>query len=216
MPTMTVAEYAAHRGVLPLVVTLAVQNGRIQASDGLIDQESADAVWGGGGASKGSLATAAAQPASKVEKRTRRHASMARIGPRTPGAPHGIPKPVEPTAAGEPTLEQEAALERMQQAGVGSLSAEEAAQLYPVARTMREYQVAKLREVETRKKMGEVVDREFVAKSIDKAFVTLRDALMGIPDRVSAILAAETDEFKVGRALRDELVSVLNGFDLKI
>lgn len=66
--------------------------------------------------------------------------------------------------------------------------------------------VLELRAAETR---GELVRAESVRQVWAKRIVNTRDALLLVPHRLSAALAAETDPDRVGRIIEDEIHSVM-------
>ena len=80
---------------------------------------------------------------------------------------------------------------------------------YATARTMREAFRAKMAKLDYEEREGKLVDARKVR---DDAFQTgrmVRDGLLGIPDRMADVLAAENDPAEVRRMLMDELELVL-------
>jgi phage terminase Nu1 subunit (DNA packaging protein) len=76
-------------------------------------------------------------------------------------------------------------------------------------KSRRELAEAQLAELELREKTAELVQRDVVARETFTLFRTLRDRILGIPDRIAAIIAAESDTAKVHALLTAELRSVL-------
>jgi hypothetical protein len=64
---------------------------------------------------------------------------------------------------------------------------------------------AKLRRLEFETKQGRLIEAEPVRKTIADAVRTLRDGILGIPDRLATVLAAENDAKKVHVTLKIEL-----------
>jgi len=80
---------------------------------------------------------------------------------------------------------------------------------YNLARALREEANAKLADIKQKQAAGELVE---VAKIRDIAFKAgrvVRDQVLTIPDRVSADLAAETNQYKVYLLLTNELKNAL-------
>lgn len=78
------------------------------------------------------------------------------------------------------------------------------------AKAQKEYYQAQLKKIELRKKQGELVDADEIKRSAFECARSVRDSLLGIPDRLSAVLAAETDEFKTRELLRTEITAALS------
>jgi len=76
---------------------------------------------------------------------------------------------------------------------------------YLTARTMREAYRAKMARMEYEQKQGKLTDAGQVREEAFQAGRIVRDAILGLPDRLADILAAETDPGNVQRLLRDEL-----------
>lgn len=80
---------------------------------------------------------------------------------------------------------------------------------YWEARTAREQTRAKRERLEYEKAIGQVVDAEEVRLAAFNCGRALRDAIFNLPDRLSPILAAETDPRKVNQILHKELRTAL-------
>lgn len=81
---------------------------------------------------------------------------------------------------------------------------------FVTARTMREAFKAKMAKMEYEEKAGKLTDASKVREEAFRAGRIVRDSLLGIPDRLSDVLAAENDPVKVRQLLMDEFESILN------
>lgn len=80
---------------------------------------------------------------------------------------------------------------------------------YVQARIESEKVKIKLKELELQKKRGELISASEVQKAaFDKARL-VRDAILNVPSRISAILAAESNQIKVEALLMAELKKAL-------
>ena len=77
------------------------------------------------------------------------------------------------------------------------------------AKTVEMVYRARLRKLEFEARERRLIDAEEVRKAIAGAGRGVRDGLLGLPDRVAAILAAESDAKKVHATLKTELVREL-------
>lgn len=80
---------------------------------------------------------------------------------------------------------------------------------YQQSRALHEYYRASLKKLEYDAKAGDLVDRVTVETEAFECARTVRDAMQAIPNRLSAVLAAETDADRVEKALRDEIRTAL-------
>lgn len=60
-------------------------------------------------------------------------------------------------------------------------------------------------ELELQRGRGRVVDRARMEQAMSEVLVTVRESLLAIPDRVAAIIAAETDEQRVRASISAEI-----------
>jgi hypothetical protein len=76
---------------------------------------------------------------------------------------------------------------------------------------------ALLKKLEYEEKSGALVRKDAVDSEVFSSFRGLRDRILGIPDRIGSILAAESDVATIRERLRDELVECLEALanDLK-
>ena len=93
--------------------------------------------------------------------------------------------------------------------GASSAAAGAVNDLFRKAQTQERAYSARLLELKYRRESGELVAISEVRAAYARRISTLRDAMMQIPSRLAAVLAAETDEVKVHDLLEDELHLVL-------
>jgi hypothetical protein len=89
--------------------------------------------------------------------------------------------------------------------GVGS-------QDYAKARAIKENYNARLAKIQYEEKIGKLVNSDEVAVAAFNKGRILRDVMLGLPDRLAAILAAEMDEAKVHDLLDTEIRAALTKF----
>lgn len=77
------------------------------------------------------------------------------------------------------------------------------------ARTIAQQHKAALLKIELDEKAGRLVEAEQVKIAAFNKSRQVRDALLNIPDRISPILAAETDELRVAEILNQEIKAAL-------
>jgi hypothetical protein len=77
------------------------------------------------------------------------------------------------------------------------------------ARTIEMVFRAKLRRLEYETKQGKLIEAELVRKTVADAVRGLRDGILGLPDRLATVLAAESDAKKVHVTLKTELARQL-------
>ena len=82
------------------------------------------------------------------------------------------------------------------------------------SRAKREFHMAALAEMDVKEREGNLVNADQVRESAFKLARQTRDAMLNIPDRVSADLAAETDAFKVHARLTKEIREALSALAL--
>ena len=102
------------------------------------------------------------------------------------------PPPAQASPAGLP---QRPAAESLGQAGAS----------FGQARTIEMVFRAKLRRLEFETKQGRLIEAEAVRKTVADAVRSLRDGILGLPDRLATVLAAESDSKKVHVTLKTEL-----------
>jgi len=73
------------------------------------------------------------------------------------------------------------------------------------ARTIEMVFRAKLRRLEFETKQGRLIEAKAVRKTIAEAVRSLRDGILGLPDRLATVLAAESDSKKIHVTLKTEL-----------
>ncbi|WP_419835375.1 hypothetical protein [Endozoicomonas atrinae] len=80
---------------------------------------------------------------------------------------------------------------------------------FVTARTMREAFKAKMAKMEYEEKAGKLTDASKVREEAFRAGRIVRDSLLGIPDRLSDVLAAENDPAQVRQLLMGEFENIL-------
>jgi hypothetical protein len=83
---------------------------------------------------------------------------------------------------------------------------------YARARAVRENYLARLAKIEFEERSGKLISRDEVQVAAFNRFRTFRDGMLNIPDRVAAVLAAETDTAKVHGLLTTEIRKALHEF----
>ena len=85
---------------------------------------------------------------------------------------------------------------------------------YSRARAIREYYQASLAKIEYEQKVGKLLPKDEVQAAAFNTYRQFREQLLNIPDRVAAIIAAETgmDTKKVHEILTAEVRQALNEF----
>ena len=83
---------------------------------------------------------------------------------------------------------------------------------YTKSRAVREFFLARLAEIEYKEKNGSLISKDEVKIATFNEHRAMRDAMLNLPDRLAAMLAAETDEAKVYKILLDEIRKGLNDY----
>ena len=76
-------------------------------------------------------------------------------------------------------------------------------------RIKSETEKAKLLEIKAKVEAGKFVDADIVKAAAFRRGRVIRDAILSVPDRIDAVLAAETDRRKVHELLTNELTRAL-------
>ena len=77
------------------------------------------------------------------------------------------------------------------------------------SRAVRETYLARLAKIEFEERSGKLLSRDEVTVTAFTVARTVRDNLLNIPDRVAAMLAAETDPGRVHQILSEEIRKAL-------
>ena len=80
---------------------------------------------------------------------------------------------------------------------------------FNVSRSKKEYFHAKLAEIDVGVKKKELIDAKLVEKKSFEIAVSIREALLTLPDRVSSLFASETDSTVIDKTLREEILFIL-------
>jgi len=83
---------------------------------------------------------------------------------------------------------------------------------YAAARAIREQFLARLAKIEFEERSGKLISRDEIQVAAFNKFRTFRDGMLNIPDRVAAVLAAESDPHKVHETLTTEIRKALLEF----
>jgi hypothetical protein len=83
---------------------------------------------------------------------------------------------------------------------------------YTKARAVREHYQARLAKIDYEERVGNLVSKDEVQVAAFNKFRQYRDAMLNIPDRVAAMLAAETEEPKCYEIIATEIRKALNEF----
>ncbi len=83
---------------------------------------------------------------------------------------------------------------------------------YTKARAVREHYQARLAKIEYEERVGSLVSKDEIQVAAFNLGRQARDAMLNIPGRLAAQLAAETDEAKCFELLDGEIRKALNGF----
>jgi hypothetical protein len=83
---------------------------------------------------------------------------------------------------------------------------------YTKARAVREHYQARLAKIEYEERVAKLVPKDEVQVAAFNKFRQYRDAMLNIPDRLAAMLAAETEESKCYEILATEIRKALNDF----
>jgi len=185
---MGVTEYARHRGCELRAVQFAIQRGRItKDANGLIDSDKADRDW--------ERNTNHAQARYGKKRRDRDPASDVQGG-KTRAATW---------AAKHKAAESAAATQSDPDRLSSSMS-------FANARAAKEIYEARLKKIELEERLGNLLSRKAVEVAQYNRGRIIRDALMNIPNRIAAQLAAETDPAACHDLLEAEIRMVLEEF----
>ncbi len=83
---------------------------------------------------------------------------------------------------------------------------------YARARAVRENYLARLAKIEFEERSGKLVNRDEVEVAAFSRFRTFRDGMLNIPDRVAALMAAESDPARIHEILTTEIRKALLEF----
>ena len=84
--------------------------------------------------------------------------------------------------------------------------------IFAVARGVREQYLARLTKIEYEERVGKLISSDEVRVAAFNRFRVFRDAMLNMPDRIGAVLAAESDPAKVHSILASEIRNALNEF----
>lgn len=181
------AEYARHRGCDYQLVQAAVRAGRItRGEDGLIDQDQADLDW--------AKNTDQSQVRTNLKHRRRDPQVDVEVG-----------RKLQAQWVEKQRGQEDDILGDTQQGKTAPIN-------FASARAAREIFAARLLKVELDQKLKTLVDKRTVQLEAQNRGQVLRDALLNIPDRLSAQLAAEQSPAGVHEILASEIRMVLEEY----
>ena len=82
------------------------------------------------------------------------------------------------------------------------------------AQAEKERYKAKLAKLEYEEKIGKLVDRESIEREAFRVARVVRDAMLSLPDRLAALVTAETDQAKNHTLMTKEIMAALKGLPL--
>jgi hypothetical protein len=83
---------------------------------------------------------------------------------------------------------------------------------YSKARAVREHYLARLAKIDFEERIGKLVPKDDVEISAFNKYRQFRDHMLNIPDRLGAVVAAESEPAKVYEVLSTEIRKALNEF----
>jgi hypothetical protein len=190
MEPVSLRAYARHRGVSLRAVQKAIQAGRIEKSPaGKIDVPIADTQWDTRTAPRPLIAKRNGSPQKQktvpADGQSRRFPEPNR-NPNVPADPRmDLPRGDLPGASGAD---------------------------YSRARAVRENYLARMSKLDFEERSGKLVSRDEIQVAAFNKFRTFRDGMLNLPDRLAAVLAAESDSAKVHELLATEIRKALLEF----
>jgi hypothetical protein len=187
---MSLSEYARHRGCSVSAVQQAAQAGRItRGPDGRVDSEQADLDW---------------------ERNTNHNQARYKKGT----VPHR-PADIQPSQhRRDPAVDTAAGLKRAetwsQKHAQATMPNAPEGMTYQTAKAVKEVYDARLKKIELDQKTGLLISKAHVEIAYYNVFHVLRDALLNIPNRIAAQVAAETDPVLIHDLITQELYQILD------
>ncbi len=183
---MSLRAYARHRGVSLRAVQKALKSGRISArEDGRLDADLADDNWARNTAPR---PQAPARPKSK-------------LAAQKAAAPTTAPERAHHHSDTRPAVLQSTEPPRL-----------ESGLEYSKARAVRESYLARLAKIDFEERTEKLVSRDEMQVAAFNRYRTFRDGMLNIPDRLAAVLAAETDPRQVHELMSTEIRKALTEF----
>jgi hypothetical protein len=190
MEPVSLRAYARHRGVSLRAVQKAIQAGRIEKNRaGKIDVEIADTQWQRRTAPRPLIAKQSQNPHKQETVSADGHS-------RQPAEPNRILN-----AVADPRMD----LPRGDLPGTNGVD-------YSRARAVRETYQARMSKLDFEERSDKLLSRDEVQVAAFNKFRTFRDGMLNLPDRLAAILAAESDSAKVHEILATEIRKALVEF----
>jgi len=186
LPLVSQRAYGRHRGCSHTAVQRAIQSGRIEKAlrekNGrtLIDLEAADKLWA---------------------KNTQETLRRARPKPKGKTITQSVIPGTEEDVAR--LLEAEAKTNGREEVGAVARASIQSAQAKKLEAQ------ASLTELQVERELGRTLPRDEVEREAARVARIIRDGLLALPDRLSGLLAAETEETLIRDLLREETTKLL-------
>jgi len=183
---MSLRAYARHRGVSLRAVQKALKSGRISArEDGRLDAEVADDNW---------ARNTAPRPQPPPKPASQLPATKLAVPTTAPERAHHHSDTHPATRQSSEPPRLESGLE------------------YSKARAVRESYLARLAKIDFEERTEKLVSRDEMRVAAFNRYRTFRDGMLNIPDRLAAVLAAESDPRQVHELLSTEIRKALAEF----
>jgi len=193
MEPVSLRAYARHRGVSLRAVQKAIQAGRIEKSTtGKIDIQIADTQWDTRTAPRPRVAEQSGPRQGPQKQKAVPADGQGRHSPEPNRTTHGV---------ADPRME----LPRGDLPGASGVD-------YSRARAVRENYMARMSKLDFEERTGKLVSRDEIQVAAFNKFRTFRDGMLNLPDRLAAVLAAESDSAKVHELLATEIRKALLEF----
>lgn len=195
---MSLREYSRHRGVSHVSVLKAIKAGRIEIARtvtkgkktySFVDSDKADQQW-----------------ADRTDASYQRVATRGEMGKgaQGPKKTRTKPAPADPAPAESPSAEPPPA-ETPKATSLARNSFRPGGEIYDKSRAAREAYSARLMQLEYKQKTGELVSLDKVKLLFFNTARNVQQNLLSIPNRISAIIAAENDPKKIHDLLSHEI-----------
>jgi hypothetical protein len=169
----------------------AIQAGRIEKSPaGKIDIQIADTQWDTRTAPRPLIARQSSPPRNPQKQEPVPADGQSRQPPEPNRTPNGVVDPRMELPRGDLT----------------------GANDYSRARAVRENYLARMSKLDFEERSGKLISRDEVQVAAFNKFRTFRDGMLNLPDRLAAVLAAESDAAKVHELLAAEIRKALLEF----
>jgi hypothetical protein len=194
MDPVSLRAYARHRGVSLRAVQKAIQAGRIErTAAGKIDVQIADTQWERRTAPRPLIANQSGPPQNPPKQGAASAVGQSRQSPEPKRVPNG--------GVADPTMD----LPRGDLPGASGGD-------YSKARAIRENYLARLSKLDYEERSGKLINKDEVQVEAFNQYRTFRDGMLNLPDRLAAVLAAESESAKVHEILTTEIRKALQDY----